>query len=118
MQTEVTTKLRTKSLTEPCLLLGIGRNFLSCISCKITELPALSVNRESTLSETAELLTFTVHETLRNVMFTESLTEFSPSSDLADRVHSFKIFPPKTRRALEMIGSRSNLISFGYVGRM
>ena len=31
MQTEVAAKLRTKALTEPCLLLGVSRNFLGCI---------------------------------------------------------------------------------------
>ena len=75
MQTEVAAKLRTKSLTEPCLLLGISRNFLSGISCEVTELPAVSIHRESALGEIAKFLTFTVHETLRNVMFTESLAE-------------------------------------------
>ena len=33
VQTEITAKLGAKSLAEPCLLLGIGGNFLSCISC-------------------------------------------------------------------------------------
>ena len=94
MQTEVAAKLRTKSLTEPCLLLGISRNFLSCISCEVTELPTVSIHRESALSETAKFLTFTVHETLRNVMFTESLAEFSPSSDMARWAHSSIILPP------------------------
>src|SRR5512141_1884522 len=88
MQTEVAAKLRTKSLTEPRLLLGISRNFLSCISCEVTELPAVSIHRESALSETAEFLPFTIHETLQNVMFTESLAEFSPSSDMARWAHS------------------------------
>src|SRR5512133_577723 len=75
MQTEVAAKLRTKSLTEPCLLLGVSRNFLGCISCEITKLPAINIHKESALGEIAEFLTFAVHETLRNVMFTESLAE-------------------------------------------
>ena len=33
VQTEITAKLGDKYLAEPCLLLGIGGNFLSCIAC-------------------------------------------------------------------------------------
>src|SRR5512141_552452 len=87
MQTEVAAKLRTKALTEPCLLLGVSRHFLSCISREITKLPAIDIHRKSALGEIAEFLTFTVHETLRNVMFTESLAELSPSSDMARWAH-------------------------------
>src|SRR5919106_3257397 len=94
MQTEVTAKLRTKALTEPCLLLGISRHFLGCISGEITELSAIDIHRKSALGETAKFFTFTVHETLRNVMFTESLAELSPSSDIAKWAHSSIIFPP------------------------
>ena len=94
MQTEVAAKLRTKALTEPCLLLGVSRNFLGCISCEITKLPTVNIHRKSALGEIAEFLTFTVHETLQNVMFTESLAEFSPSSDMAHWAHSSIVLPP------------------------
>ena len=33
VQTEISMKLRAKSLAEPCLLLGIGGYFFSCITC-------------------------------------------------------------------------------------
>ena len=94
MQTEVAAKLRTKALAEPCLLLGVSRNFLGCISCKITKLPAIDIHRKSALGEIAKFFTLTVHETLRNVMFTESFAELSPSSDMARWAHSSIILPP------------------------
>ena len=42
-----------------------------------SKLPAIGIHRKSALGETAKFFTFMVHETLRNVMFTESLAEFS-----------------------------------------
>ena len=117
MQTKIAAKLRAKSLAEPSLLLSIGRYFFRSISCQIPKFMAICIHSQSSLGEIAELCPLAIYETFRDVMLTESLTEFSPSSDLADRAHSLKFFPPKASRAFEVIGSIGNLISFGYVGR-
>ena len=69
------------------------------------------------MGEIAELLPLAIHETFRNVMFTESFTELSPSSNLTDWAYSFEVFPPEASRAFEVIGSISNLVGFGYIGR-
>ena len=117
VQTKMAAKLRAKSLAEPCLLLNISRYLFMGIACQIPKFTTICIHSQSSLSEIAELLPLAIHETFWNVMLTESLTEFNPSSDLADRAHSFEVFPPKASRAFEVIGSISNLISFGYVGR-
>ena len=117
MQTKIAAKLGAESLAEPCLLLSVGRYFFRSITCQIPKLTAIRIHSQSSLGEIAELLPLAIHETFRNVMLTESLTEISPSSNLADRAHSFKVFPPKASRAFEVIGSIGNLVGFGYVGR-
>ena len=117
MQTEVAAKLGAKSLAEPCLLLSVGRYLLRGITCQIPKFSSICIHSQSSLGEIAELFPLTIYETFRDVMLTESLTEFSPSSDLADRAHSLKVFAPKASRAFEVIGSKDNLINFGYVGR-
>ena len=117
MQMKIAAKLRAKSLAEPCLLLSVSRYLFRGITCQIPKFTAICIHSQSSLGETAELFPLVIYETFRNVILTENLTEFSPSSDLADRAHSFKIFPLEASRAFEMVGSVSNLISFGYVGR-
>ena len=117
MQTKIAAKLRAKSLAEPCLLLSVSRYLFRGITCQIPKFTTISIHSQSSLGEVAELLSLAIHETFRYVMVTESLTEFSPSSNLADRAHNFEIFPPKASRAFKMIGSISNLVGFGYVSR-
>ena len=117
MQTKIAVKLRAKSLAEPCLLLSVDGYLFRGISCQIPKFMSICIHSQSSLGEIAELFPLAIYETFRDVMLTESLTEFSSSSDLADRAHSFKVFPPKASRAFEVIGSISNLISFCYVGR-
>ena len=117
MQTKIAAKLRAKSLAEPCLLLSIGRYLFMSISCQIPKFMTICIHSQSSLGEIVELFPLAIYETFQNVMLTESLTEFSASSDLADRAHSFKVFPPEASRAFEMVGRVSNLVGFGYVGR-
>ena len=117
MLMKIAAKLRAKSLAEPCLLLSVGGYLFRSISCQIPKFTTICIHSQSSLGEIAKLFPLAIHETFRNVMLTESLTEFSPSSDLASRAHSLKVFPPKASRAFEVIGSVGNLISFGYVGR-
>ena len=117
MQTKIAAKLGAKSLAEPCLLLSVGGYLFRSISCQIPKFTTICIHSQSSLGEIAELFTLAIYETFRDVMLMESLSEFSPSSDLADRAHSFKIFPPKASRAFEVIGSIGNLVGFGYVGR-
>ena len=117
MQTKITAKLGAKSLAEPCLLLSVGGYLFRSISCQIPKLTTICIHSQSALGEIAELFPLAIYETLRDVMLTESLTKFSPSSDLADRVHNLKVFPPKASRAFEVIGSIGNLVGFSYVGR-
>src|SRR3954471_4831228 len=110
MQTKVTSELRAKSLAEPVLLLGVVGYLFGSIACKLSKLATVCIHSQSTLGEVTELLPLAIHEAFRNVMLTESRTEFSPSGDLADRAHSLIIFPPKASRAFEVISSKGNFI--------
>src|SRR3954469_16398588 len=112
MQTKVTSELRAKSLAEPCLLLGIGGYLFGSIACKLPKLATVCIHTQSTLGEVTELLPLAIHEAFRDVMLTKSGTEISPSSDLADRAHSFIILPPKASRAFEVISSKCDFIIF------
>src|SRR4051812_2673802 len=117
MQAKFTTELRAKSLAEPCLLFGVGRYLFGSIACKLSKLATVCIHNQLPLGEVTELLPLAIHETFRDMMLTESGTEISPSSELADRAHSFIILPPKAGRAFEVIGSKGDLIIFNYVSR-
>src|SRR4051812_34396629 len=62
------------------------------------------VNRPSALGEVAELLTFTVHKTLRNVVLTECSAELIPSSGRSYRTHAQIILPPRASCTLKVVG--------------
>src|SRR3954470_12793755 len=70
MKIKLTAEPSVESPTEPFLLLGVGGNLFSCVMGQPIELMAVLVNRPSALGEVAELLTFTVHKTLGDVVLT------------------------------------------------
>src|SRR3954464_5682305 len=80
MKVKLTAEPSVKSTTEPFLLLGVGGDLFSCITGQPVELTAVLVNSPSTLGEVAELLTFTVHKTLGDVVLTECGAELIPCS--------------------------------------
>src|SRR3954471_5835055 len=117
MQTKVTSELRAKYLAEPCLLLGVGGYLFGSIASKLSKLATVCIHSQLPLGEVTELLLLAIHETFRDMMVTKSGTEISPSSELADRAHSFIILPPKAGRAFEVIGNKGDLIIFSHVSR-
>ena len=80
MKIQLTAEPRIQSPTEPFVLLGVGGDLFSCVTSQPVELTAVLINRPSSLCEVAELLTFEVHKTLRNVMLTERSAELVPCS--------------------------------------
>jgi hypothetical protein len=63
VQTKIMMELRTKSLPEPSLFLGISGHFFRGIACKISKLPIVSIYSHLALGEVTELLPLTVHQT-------------------------------------------------------
>src|SRR3954464_15733225 len=110
-------ELRAKSLAEPCLLFGVGRNFFGSIASKPSKFATVCIHSQLSLGEVTELLPLAIHETFRDMVLTESSTEVSPSSELSDWAHSFIILPPKAGRTFEVIGSKGDLVIFSYVSR-
>src|SRR4051812_32487187 len=79
MKVKLTAEPCVESSAEPSLLLGVSGDFIKCITGQPVELTAVLVNCPSTLREVTELLTFAVHQTLRNVVLTERSAELVPS---------------------------------------
>ena len=78
MKIKLTAEPSVESPTEPFLLLGVDGDLLSCVTGQPVELTTVLVNSPSALSEVAKFLTFTVHETLWDVVLTECSAELIP----------------------------------------
>src|SRR3954464_5383818 len=111
MKIKLTAEPSVESPTEPLLLLGVGGDLLSCITGQPVELTAVLVNSPSTLGEVAELLTFAVHKTLRNVVLTERSAELVPCSGWTCETHVEIVFPPRACCTLKVVGGIVHLVA-------
>src|SRR3954462_7707500 len=109
MKVELTTEPSVEATTEPFLLLGVGGDFFSCITGQPVELTAVLVNSPSTLCEVAELLTFTVHKTLGDVVLTKCGAELIPCSGRTCGTHVEIVFPPRVSCTLKVV---SGIVDF------
>src|SRR3954463_7191689 len=105
MKVKLTAEPSVKSTAEPFLLLGVGGDLLGCVMGQPVELTAVLVNSPSTLGEVTELLTFTVHKTLGDVVLTECGAELIPCSGRTFGTHIEIVFPPRVGCTLEVVSS-------------
>src|SRR3954464_7963905 len=103
MKVKLTTEPSVKSTAEPFLLLGVGGDFFSCVTGQPVELTAVLVNSPSSLGEVAELLTFTVHKTLGDVVLTECGAELIPCGGRTCGTHVEIVCPPRVGSTLEVV---------------
>src|SRR3954467_11414338 len=103
MKVKLTTEPSVKSTAKPFLLLGVGGDLFSCVTGQPVELTAVLVNSPSTLGEVAKLLTFTVHKTLGDVVFTECGAELIPCSGRTFGTHVEIVLPPRVGCTLEVV---------------
>src|SRR3954466_5372067 len=103
MKVKLTTERSVESMTEPFLLLGVDGDLFSCVTVQPVELTAVLVNSPSTLGEVTELLTFTVHKTLGDVVLMECGAELIPCSGRTFGTHVEIVLPPRVGCTLEVV---------------
>src|SRR3954471_3759101 len=103
MKVKLTAEPSVKSTTEPFLLLGVGGDLFSCLTGQPVELTSILVNSPSTLDEVVELLMFTVHKTLGDVVLTECGAELIPCSGQTCGTHVEIVFPPRVSCTLKVV---------------
>src|SRR3954469_3882372 len=103
MKVKFTEEPSVKSMAEPFLLLGVGGDLFGCITGQPVELTAVLVNSPSSLGEVAELLTFTVHKTLGDVVLTECGAELIPCSGRTRGTHVEIVFRPRVICTLKVV---------------
>src|SRR3954470_7288374 len=104
MKVKLTVEPSVESPMEPFLLLGVGGDLFSCVTSQPFELMVVLINKPSALGEFAELLTFAVHKTLRNVVLTERSAEIVPCSGWTCGTHVEIVFPPRACCTLKVVG--------------
>src|SRR3954464_1351556 len=110
MKVELTAECSVESSTEPFLLLGVGRDFIKCITGQPVEFTVVLVNSPSALREVAELLTFTVHQTLWDVVLTERSAKLVPCWGWTFGTHVEVILPPRACCSLKVVGGIGHLV--------
>src|SRR4051812_18842110 len=89
------TKDRAKSLTEPCLLSGIGGDLILGITSKTVELPHILMNGHLSLIQIAELLFLALHQLIQNVVTLKGNIELLPSHHVTIWLHCNIALPSK-----------------------
>src|SRR3954468_17530130 len=87
-------KDRAKSLTEPCLLSGIGGDLILGITSKTVELSHILMNGHLSLSQIAELFLLALHQLIQNVVPSKGNTELLPIHYVTIGLHHNIVLPP------------------------
>src|SRR3954463_13532169 len=88
------TKDGAKSLSEPCLLSGIGGDLILGITSKTVELPHILVNGHLSLSEITKLFLLALQQLIQNVVPSKGNTELLPSHHVTIWMHCNIVLPP------------------------
>src|SRR3954470_2282796 len=83
-----------KSLTEPCLLSGIGGDLILGITSKAVELSHILMNGHLSLSQIAEIFLLALHQLIQNVVTSKGKTELLPRHYVTIWLHSNIVLPP------------------------
>src|SRR3954468_21568459 len=104
------TKDGAKSLTEPCLLSGIGGDLILGIPSKTVELSHILMNGHLSLSQVAKLFFLAFHQLIQNVVPSKGNTELLPSHYMTIWLHSNIVLPPLNSSTFEEVYREDNSV--------
>src|SRR3954465_945324 len=106
-------KDRAKSLTEPCLLSGIGGDLILGIPSKTVEFPHILMNGHLSLIQIAELFLLALHQLIQNVVPSKGNTKLLPSHYVTIWLHSNIVLPPLKSSTFQEVYRENN----SFIGR-
>src|SRR3954464_2052668 len=109
-EVEIMTKDGAKSLTEPCLLSGIGGDLILGITSKAVKLPHILMNGHLSLSQIAELFFLALHQLIHNVVPSKGNTELLPSHYVTIWLHCNIVLPPFSSSTFQKVCRKYNSI--------
>src|SRR3954466_14419632 len=104
------TKDGAKSLTEPCLLSGIGGDLILGITSKAVELSHILMNRHLSLNQIAELFFLALHQLIHNVVPSKGNTELLPSHYMTIWLHCNIVLPPFSSSTFQKVCREYNSV--------
>src|ERR1041385_807123 len=99
-----------KSLTEPCLLSGIGGDLILGITSKTVELSHILMNGHISLSQIAELFLLALHQLIQNVVPSKGNTELLPSHYVIIWLHRNIVLPPLKSSTFQEVYRENNSV--------
>src|SRR3954465_15277253 len=110
-EVEIMTKDGAKSLTEPCLLSGIGGDLTLGITSKAVELSHILMNGHLSLIQIAELFFLALHQLTHNVVPSKGNTELLPSHYMTIWLHSSIVLPPLKSSTFQEVYREDNSVT-------
>src|SRR3954466_15803187 len=104
------TKDGAKSLTEPCLLSGIGGDLILGIASKAVELSHILMNGHLSLTQIAELFFFALHQLIHNGVPSKGNTELLPSHYVTIWLHCNIVLPPLSSSTFQEVYREDNSV--------
>src|SRR3954463_6943854 len=104
------TKDGAKSLTEPCLLSGIGGDLILDITSKTVELSHILMNGHLSLIQIAELFLLALHQLIQNVVPSKGNTELLPSHYITIWLHCNIVLPPLKSSTFQEVYRENNSV--------
>src|SRR3954462_8158138 len=104
------TKDGAKSLSEPCLLSGIGGDLILGITSKTVKLPHILVNGHLSLSEITKLFLLALQQLIQNVVPSKGNTELLPSHYVTIWLHSNIVLPPLKSSTFQEVYRKDNSV--------
>src|ERR1041385_1363395 len=107
---EIMTEDGAKSLTEPCLLSGIGGDLILGITSKTIEFPHILMNGHLSLIQIAELLFLALHHLVQNGVPSKGNTELLPSHYVTIWLQSNIVLPPLKSSTFQEVYRENNSV--------
>src|SRR3954465_6699082 len=104
------TKDGAKSLTEPCLLSGIGGDLILAIPSKTVKFSQILMDGHLSLSQIAELFFLALHQLIQKVVPSKGITELLPSHYMTIWLHRNIVLPPFGSSTFQKVCRKYNSI--------
>src|SRR3954462_3692587 len=104
------TKDGAKSLSEPCLLSGIGGDLILGITSKTVKLPYILVNGHLPLGEITKLFLLALQQLIHNVVPSKGNTELLPSDYETIGMHCNIVLPPLKSNTFQEVYREDNSV--------
>jgi hypothetical protein len=103
-------KLGVQASTETIMFAGISVCMITRILAQVVEDLCILHDGAGSLSQISKFIELSLNESFRNVVRSESGSEFFPGDDMTSRLHSMVMVPPYAGGAMKLLGCEEGLV--------